>query len=185
MKKNVLIVSSSPVPNGKANSDMLCREFARGAEECGHNVEFVALRDKRINFCMGCDICVREGNGCVQQDDMREMIEKMHTADVFVLATPIYFMSVSAQLKVFIDRLIAGESHIRKNGGKKAYFITVSASPDTDENHRPANETFRGLLRCLRTVQEGGVLNAGGAYTPGSIAGMNWMEKAYEMGKTV
>lgn len=185
MGKKVLIISSSPVPGGKANSEMLCREFMRGAQECGHDVELVALREKKINFCLGCEICVQKGNGCVQQDDMRELIAKWHEADVLVLATPIYFMSVSAQLKVFIDRCIAGEGYIRSSSGKKAYFIGVSASKNIDENHHAATESFRGFLRCLNTVEEGGVLNAGGAYAPGSIAGQEWLEKAYEMGKTV
>lgn len=185
MGKKVLIISSSPIAGGKANSEMLCQEFARGARECGHEVELVALREKKINFCTGCEICVQKGDGCVQQDDMKELIAKMHAADVFVLATPIYFMSVSAQLKVFIDRLIAGEGYIRKSSGKKAYFIAVSAAKDTERNHHAATESFRGFLKCLRTVEEGGVLNAGGAYAPGSIEGQDWLQKAYEMGKTV
>ena len=50
MGKKVLIISSSPVPGGKANSEMLCREFMRGAQECGHDVELVALRETNINF---------------------------------------------------------------------------------------------------------------------------------------
>lgn len=49
----------------------------------------------------------------MQQDDMKDLIAKMHEADVFVLATPIYFMTVSIQLKVFIDRFIAGEQFVR------------------------------------------------------------------------
>ena len=182
MGKKVLIISSSPISGGKANSEMLCQEFARGAREMGHDVEMIALRDYRINFCTGCEICVQKGAGCVQDDDMKRLIPKLHEADVFVLATPIYFMSVSAQLKVFIDRFIAGEGYIRKSAGKKAYFIAVSAAKDTERNHLAANESF---LRCLRTVEEAGILNAGGAYAPGSIEGQDWLEKAYEMGKTV
>ena len=184
MLKKVVIFSSTPIRGGKGNSEILCREFARGAEDAGHQVEIVALREKKINFCTGCEVCVQKGNGCVLKDDMKELIAKVHDADVFVLATPIYFMSVSAQLKVFIDRFIAGEVFMRKSTGKKAYFITVSASPDTGVNHLGANESFRGFLRCLRAVEEGGILNAGGAYAPGSIEGQDWLKAAYEMGKT-
>jgi len=185
MSKKVVIISSTPVRGGKGNSEILCEEFARGAREMGHEVEIVALRDKKINFCTGCEICVQKGNGCVQQDDMRELIAKVHEADVFVLATPIYFMSVSAQLKVFIDRFIAGEGYMRQSEGKKAYFIAVSAANDTETNHHAATESFRGFLRCLRKVEEGGVLNAGGAWAPATIIGQDWLQKAYEMGKTV
>lgn len=56
---------------------------------------------------------------------MTELIEKVHQASVFVLATPICFMTVSAQLKAFIDRFIAGEDFIWESSGKKAYFITA------------------------------------------------------------
>lgn len=185
MSKKVLILSSSPIGGGQSNTDMLCSEFSRGAQECGHEVEFIALRDCNINFCTGCEICVQRGDGCVQDDDMKQLIEKWHAADVLVLATPIYFMSVSAQLKVFIDRCIAGEGYIRRSSGKKAYFIAVSASKNVEQNHLAANESFRGFLACLRTVEEGGILNAGGAYAPGSIAGQDWLNQAYEMGKTV
>ena len=185
MSKKIVIFSSTPIGNGRGNSEILCKEFARGAEDTGHQVEIVALRDKKINFCTGCEVCVQKGKGCVQNDDMRELIAKVHEADIFVLATPIYFMSVSAQLKVFIDRFIAGEVYMRKSEGKKAYFITVSASPDTTTNHLAANESFRGFLKCLRAVEEGGILNAGGAYAPGSIEGKDWLKLAYEMGKAV
>ena len=183
--KKVLILSSSPVEN--ANSGLLCRAFAKGAEEAGGQVELIPLREKNIRFCQGCEACVKTGKGCVQQDDMAELIEKMHQADVFVLATPIYFMTVSAQLKTFMDRFIAGEQFMRQSSGKKAYFISVSAAPEAraKENHEAANGAFRGFLKCLRSVEEGGILNASGCYAPGSIEGTEWQDKAYEMGKTV
>lgn len=183
--KKVLIISSSPIPTG--NSGLLCEEFARGAREAGHEVERVDLCEKKINFCTGCEVCVQTKGPCVQQDDMAELIAKMHAADIWVFATPIYFMSVSAQLKVFIDRFIAGELAVRNMPGKEAYFITVSASPDVGTNHLAANESFRGFLRCLRTVEEAGILNAGGAYAPGDITkkGEEFLIKAYEMGKAV
>lgn len=166
--KKVLLLSSTPVAGG--NSEILCQEFARGAQDAGCQVELVSLREKDIGFCKGCEACVRTGKGCMQQDDMAQLLAKVHAADVLVLATPIYFMSVSAQLKVFMDRFIAGELYMRQSGGKKAYFITVSAapiSPEHAENHEAANGTFRGFLRCLRQVEEGGILNAGAAMPRG------------------
>jgi len=183
--KKVLIVSSSPVKNG--NSELLCREFAKGAEEAGYQVDIVHIREKSINFCRGCEACVKTGKECVQKDDMAELIMKMHQADVFVLATPIYFMTVSAQLKVFIDRFIAGEQFMRESSGKKACFISVSAAPEpyAQENHEAANSAFRGFLKCLRTVEEGGILNAAGCYAPSSIAGTEWLLRAYEMGRSI
>ena len=66
MKKNILILSTSPRKNG--NSEMLAREFARGAEEAGHNVELLSLHDKTIGFCKGCLAC-QKTQRCVIHDD--------------------------------------------------------------------------------------------------------------------
>lgn len=183
--EKLLIISSSPVKN--SNSLLLCQAFGKGAEEAGYQVEIIHLREKYIPFCLGCEACVKTGKGCVQKDDMAELILKMHQADVFVLATPIYFMTVSAQLKVFIDRCIAGEQAMRQSEGKKAYFISVCAAPEAkaEENHAAANGAFRGFLQCLRTVEEGGILNASGCYAPGSIAATEWPTKAYELGRSL
>lgn len=183
--KKVIILPSSPVKN--SNSGLLCEAFARGAKEAGHEAEIIHLSEKQILFCRGCEACVKTGKGCVQQDDMAALIEKVHSADVFVLATPIYFMTMSAQLKVFIDRFIAGEQFMRESEGKKAYFISVCAAPEDfpSDQHAAANASFRGFLKCLRKVEEGGILNANGCYAPGSIEGTKWLHMAYEMGKTV
>lgn len=179
--KRVLIISSTPIKNG--NSELLCKAFAKGAEAAGHKVETVHLREKQINFCRGCEACVKTGKGCVQQDDMKALIAKMHETDVFVLATPIYFMTVSAQLKVFIDRFIAGEQFVRQSECKKAYFLTACAAPAdrAEDNCMAANESFWGFLKCLRKVEEGGILNACGAYAPGSVT-EEWLDKAQKMG---
>lgn len=55
MKKRVLIISTSMRKGG--NSDLLATEFAKGAEEVGHQVETVSLNDKKIGFCIGCLAC--------------------------------------------------------------------------------------------------------------------------------
>ena len=107
--KNVLILSSSPRKDG--NSDLLCQEFFKGAREAGHSVELVRIAEKKIGYCQACYACTRLGK-CFQQDDMNELAAKMEQADVIVLATPVYFYSMSGQLKVFIDRLVPNYTKI-------------------------------------------------------------------------
>lgn len=123
----------------------MCGEFSRGAVEAGHQAEIVYLREKTVSFCRGCHACVKTGKGCVQKDDMTELIEKVQQADVSVLATPICFMTVSAQLKAFIDRFIAGEKFMRESSGKKAYFISACAAPEDfpEDQHAAATAAFR------------------------------------------
>ena len=96
MSKKVLVLSASPRKGG--NSDLLCDQFMRGAKEAGNQVEKIFLRDKRINYCIGCGACQGNGGKCVQKDDMAEVLDKMIAADVIVMATPVYFYTMNAQM---------------------------------------------------------------------------------------
>ena len=71
MKKNILILSASPRLGG--NSDLLCEEFMRSAEEAGNTVEKIWLRGMNINYCTGCCRCISEPGKCSQKDDMTEI----------------------------------------------------------------------------------------------------------------
>ncbi len=103
--KNVLILAGSP--RKKGNSAALCRMFAQGAEEAGSKVETIFLRDKKIGFCLACYHCRDHGGVCAIKDDMAEILDKMNAADVIVMASPVYFYSVDAQMKALIDRCVA------------------------------------------------------------------------------
>ena len=101
MNKKVLIISSSPRKGG--NSETLAAAFAKGTREAGNRVETVYLREKQVGFCKGCIACLKLGH-CVIQDDAVEIAAKMHDANVLVFATPVYYYSVSGQLKTMLDR---------------------------------------------------------------------------------
>ena len=116
--KNVLIISSSPRKGG--NSDLLCDEFFRGAEDAGNQVEKIFIRDKKIGYCNACYACGKTGK-CVIKDDMAEILEKMHWADVIVMASPVYFYSIDAQMKALIDRTLAQWTKLKN---KEFYYIT-------------------------------------------------------------
>ena len=111
MAKRILILSSSPRKGG--NSDTLCDEFLRGAKETGNEAEKIFLRDKKINYCTGCSTCSLHHKPCPQKDDATEIIDKMVAADVIVMATPVYFYTMSAQMKTLIDRSLHGNERQR------------------------------------------------------------------------
>ena len=71
--KNVLIISGSP--RKKGNSQRLCEEFKKGAEDKGNSVELIRLAEKKIGFCKACDVCMKNNGTCVQQDDMAEVLD--------------------------------------------------------------------------------------------------------------
>lgn len=143
MTKKVLILSSSPRRGG--NSDTLCDEFMRGAIESGNEVEKVFLRDKTIHYCTGCSTCSLHGKPCPQKDDAAEIIEKMVAADVIVMATPVYFYTMSAQMKTLIDRCCGLYTEMKN---KEFYFIVTAAEDDRKLMERTV-DTFQGFLDCL------------------------------------
>ena len=174
--KRVLIISSSPRKNG--NSELLCKEFYEGAVESGHEAEIVRLAEKQIGYCKGCYVCRKRGK-CVQDDDMLPLLEKIKKADVLVLATPVYFYTMCAQLKTFIDRLF----YVYRQVHADIYMLITAADEDMPLLEQTA-ESIRGCTRdCLEGCEEKGCLIVGGVGKRGEIIGREEMEVAFEMGR--
>ena len=178
MGKNVLILSGSPRRGG--NSDLLCDEFSRGAKEAGNTVEKIFVRDKKIGFCNACYGCRKTGK-CVIKDDMAVVLERMHWADVIVMASPVYFYSIDAQMKALIDRTLPQWT---KLDNKEFYYI-MTAAEDSDTVMDCTLECFRGFAVCLNGAKEMGVLYGKGVYEAGAVKNTQYMQQAYEMGKGV
>lgn len=179
MTKKVLILSSSPRRGG--NSDTLCNEFMRGAIESGNEAEKVFLRDKTIHYCTGCSTCSLHGKPCPQKDDAAEIIEKMVAADVIVMATPVYFYTMSAQMKTLIDRCCGLYTEMKN---KEFYFIVTAAEDDRKLMERTV-DTFQGFLDCLENPTIKGVVHGTGVWHVGEIKDKPALREAYEMGKEI
>lgn len=177
MGKTVLVLSASPRKGG--NSDILCDQFVKGALESGHQAEKIFLGDKGITYCIACETCMQNGGVCAQDDDMEEILQKMIEADVIVLATPVYFYSMDAQLKTVIDRTVARYTEI---ANKEFYFIATAAAEDKKLLERTI-EGLRGFTSCLNGAQEKGVIYGCGVWKKGDILKKGTMEQTYEMGK--
>lgn len=121
MSKKVLILSGSPRKDG--NSDLLCNEFMKGAENAGNSVEKIRVSEKNIGYCRACYACKGTGT-CTIKDDMAEVLQKIIDADVIVLASPVYFYSIDAQLKALIDRTVARWLEVKD---KEFYYIMTAA----------------------------------------------------------
>ena len=179
MSKKVLILSGSPRKGG--NSDILCDEFARGAQEAGNEVEKIRVASKKIHPCSACYYCRDHGGACVHKDDMAEVLQKMIDSDVLVLASPVYFYSIDAQLKAVIDRTVARWLEVKN---KEFYYIVTMA----DEAYSSADTTlacFRGYADCVEGAVEKGVIIGSGVYEPGKVKNTLAMKQAYEIGKNV
>lgn len=179
MVKKVLVLSSTPRKGG--NSDLLCDQFVSGAKEAGHNAEKIFLRDKKIGYCIACEACTGSGV-CVLKDDMSEVLEKMIKADIIVMATPVYFYTMNAQLKTLIDRTVARYTEI---SNKDFYFI-LSAADTSHKNMQKTLESLRGFTEdCLSGAKEKGIIYGTGAWKVGDIKKSPAMKEAFDMGFAV
>ena len=178
MSKNVLILSGSPRKGG--NSDILCDEFMRGAQEAGHTAEKIFIREKKIGYYNACYAC-RESGVCVLKDGMKDVLDKMAWADVIVMASPVYFYAIDAQMKAVIDRTLAQWT---KLPNKEFYYIMTAADSE-DEAFETSLACFRGFAVCLQGSKEKGIIRGGGVYEAGAVKGTKYMQEAYEMGRNV
>lgn len=178
MAKKILILSGSPRKGG--NSDLLCDEFIKGALEAGHKAEKIRVQEKTVACCTACYAC-RDTGICAIKDDMAEIMQKIIDCDVLVLASPVYFYSVAAQLKVVIDRSVCRWTEVKN---KEMYYIMTAA--DTEKSSMDTTlSCFRGYADCVDGAAEKGVIYATGVYHSGEIKGTKYMQEAYEMGKNV
>ena len=179
MSKKVLILSGSPRKGG--NSDLLCDEFLRGAQDAGNDAEKIFIRGKKIAPCAACYYCKDHDGVCAIKDDMAELLDKMQAADVIVKASPVYFYSIDAQMKAVIDRCVARWTNIRN----KEFYYIMTAAEDTNTVMDCTLECFRGFAACLDGAVEKGVIYGKGVYEKGSVQGKAVMREAYEMGKNI
>lgn len=177
--KKVLILSGSPRKGG--NSDLLCDQFLKGAQEAGHEVEKIRVAEKKIAPCCGCYYCQTHQDQCILKDDMPAIADKIMQADVLVLASPVYFYSISAQLKAVIDRCVRSWERM---ANKEFYYIMTSAE-DAPHTMDTTLACFRGFADCLEGSQEKGIIYGKGAYEKGDIKKLPVFAQAYEMGKHV
>ena len=179
MAKNILILSGSPRKGG--NSDTLCDEFMRGAQEAGHSVEKIWVQGKKVAPCLACYYCKDHAGECVIKDNMKEILDKMLAADVIVLSSPVYFYSISAQLKAVIDRTVARWLEFRN----KEFYYIMTAAEDTDTVMDCTLGCMRGLAECLEGSVEKGVIYGKGVYEKGEIKNHPAMQQAYVMSKSI
>ena len=176
---NILILSGSPRKGG--NTELLVEAFVKGASQ-KHHVEVVSVHDYKVNPCMGCNACFKsESNSCVQKDDMPLIYEKMAVADMLVIASPVYFYGLSAQLKAVIDRFhnpIRDTYHIKKT----ALLLVGAAS---------LPELFDGILAqywlCLNffKLEDAGRVLVRGVKDKGDIQNTEAIQKANELGLNI
>lgn len=163
------------------NTDLLAKAFASGADK-NNEVEIISVAGVNISPCIGCNSCfLSESNRCIQNDDMSIIYDKLNIADVLVIASPVYFYGISAQLKAIIDRL---HTPMRNRFQiKKLALLLVGAA------------TLPGMFDAIKMqykltldffhLENLGTITVSGVKDKGDIEGNIALEKAYELGSSI
>ncbi len=182
-RKRILVVMGSPRKGG--NSSLLAQQVAAGGQDAGAEVESFHLQDLKVLPCTACEAC-RDAmeTDCILEDDMRTLLPKIRRADALVIASPVYWFTVSAQTKLFMDRWYAlGGPEGYALAGKKAGIVLTYGDSDPFTS---------GAVNALRTFQDAfryvGVEIVGMVYGSAEGAGeikqnRELMEKAYQLGR--
>ncbi|MCK4869799.1 MAG: flavodoxin family protein [Gammaproteobacteria bacterium] len=150
----ILTIMASPRRDG--NSELLYREFIRGARESGAEVDEVILCDKKIGPCIECYGCEKDGR-CVLKDDFDELYDKLETCDSLFIAMPIFFYAMPSHLKALIDRCQAFfvRKHFLRNPilpkdapRKPVYLISVAGTKG-EKIFEPTLAIFHYFFECL------------------------------------
>ena len=186
----VLALTGSPRKGG--NTDTLVAAVMRGVAQTGFMGETIRLADLTIGPCVDCGGCHKTGQ-CVIKDDMQDLYRKILAAQVIILGSPIYFYGLSAQAKVFVDRmqalwsrkqLLVASSQWLPDPIKKGYLIAVAATIGA--------KVFLGAQLCTEYAFDamgfhyGGDFLVRGVEHKGEIAKMaDKLEEAEQFGRKI
>lgn len=140
-KKNVLVLMSSGTRRG--NTDQLTDAYIKGLTEKGHIVNKVYLGSMRLEGCRGCGACQRNGNRCVIQDGMQDIYPLFAVCDTMVMASPLYFWTITARLKSFIERLYA--ISLEDKYPVKDLVLLMTSGDDKENTFKQPLEYYRIL----------------------------------------
>lgn len=158
---NILGLLGSPRP--QSHTDLLLTAMLQGAKDKGHQIVKINVCQQTIAGCKSCYACAHTGT-CILQDDMSLIYHQLAVADTIILASPLYFMSVSAQLKTVMDRcqVYWSRQHslqlpaLLPEKRRQGFFICTGGAPNKHGNNFiPAIKTAQIYFRALATTYIG------------------------------
>jgi multimeric flavodoxin WrbA len=182
MSKRIVILKGSPRERG--NSAVLADQVAEGAKAAGALVESIYLHSMDIRPCDACDECHDGHEGCIIEDDMQQLYPKLVAADAIVIASPIYWFTISAQLKLCIDRWYGLETPKGNAlaGKQIGIVLTYGDSDPYTSGAINAIHTFEHIFRYMHSEIVGMVY--GTASNVGDVAQQpDLMGKAVKLGQ--
>lgn len=184
MSRKLAVILGSPRKGG--NSEKLAEALIKGASEAGYTAQTVRMHGLKVGGCIDCRRCWSNGSHCFLNDDMKQVYAVLDDADVVVFATPLYFYSWAAQIKVVWDRLLPyfhENSKVNVKGRKAVLLATAGDTEDT---------CFAGLKKSFELAcgyckwDIAGELCVADVYPVGAVdAKPEALKKAEEIGKSL
>ena len=163
------------------NTDLLAQSFAEGASK-NHVVELVSVAEYNINPCIGCNSCfTREENQCFQNDDMSKIYDKLRNADIVVVASPVYFYGISAELKALIDRL---HTPMRNEFQIKKLALLLVGAATLPELFDAIKLQYQLILNFFH-LEDVGMVLVRGVKDKGDIKKTEALKEAYNLGASI
>ena len=190
--KNILVVVGGG--RAKGNTAQLVDAFSKGAQEAGHSVKTVSLISHEVKGCLGCNAC-RFGKPCVQKDDFNALVPEIEAADMLVFASPLYYWTISARLKAFVERFycLAKQDPSPPSGRYEKYFdkdcaLLMTAADDYFWTFEQAASYYQFAIVNYIGLNDRGMVLAGGRDDSNGrpqIDKTGHLERAYEFGKAL
>lgn len=184
MSKNILVLTGSPRQLG--NSALLADAFIQGAKFAGHTVQVFETAFHPVLPCHACDKCWSAKEPCVFKDNFEKLAPLLEEADMLVFCTPLYWFTMSAQLKSAIDKLYAYMKDIapRKLKIKECVLLAAAEGNEKEGDYDGLKATYHSIANYLGWKDRGMVL-VGGVGEPGEIIKTGKLKEALEFGKTM
>lgn len=173
MAKKIVVLNGSPTVGG--NTETLAHHLAQGAEDAGHSARIFRLSDLHIAPYSGITQTPAD-------DDMQLVAQAMIAADVIVLASPLYWMQFTAQMKAMMDRLGFGMKDALS--GKEVALLACAASPEAVIRQNIVPYYQLCFVQSLGW-QDRGVVAAGGVFGPGDVEKTPYAQQAYDLGRSL
>lgn len=175
----IVVLEGSPHKNGSSN--MLAQQFIKGAQESGHTVTVLDTAHMDMHPCLGCGHCGMNGE-CVHKDDNTTVRDELLSADMAVFVTPIYYFGMSAQLKIVIDRFYSYTMKLTDRHLKTAF---ISAAWNSDEETSSYTKAHYQKICSYMNFKDQGMVIGTGCGSVSMTKGTSFMDKAYQLGKSI
>lgn len=182
--KNVLVITGSPRQLG--NTAVLADAFIQGVKAAGHKTEVFDAPFHPVEPCKACGRCWTNDSPCVFKDGLETLAPKLEQADVLVLCTPLYWFTMSAQLKAAVDKLYAymSPNAKRKLKIKEAVLLACAEGTEQDGDYDGLKAAYKSICGYLGWRDRGMVL-AGSCGDKGSVINTPYLKQALALGKTL